>query len=103
MSRKALVAGFGVVLLVVAMQCGAPTTGEPSLSISAKPRSIANDGSASTLTINATDEFGKPGTGMVRVASAKGSLKAGADVTLKDGAGTVDFSCAIASDPDRAG
>lgn len=74
--------------------------GVPQVSFSFNPGSIDDKGMSTTVTIDATDENGKAGTGSVKLTSAAGSLKDGTTVTLDaKGQGTAMFSCAVASDP----
>ena len=86
--------GCGVLALgVSAWSCG-PQSAAPqaSLAVSASPRQIAPDGSTTTISIAATDEQGKPGTGTVTLSSPEGTFDA-TSLTLQNGIATATWSC----------
>jgi hypothetical protein len=72
--------------------CG-PAATQPELTLSAKPRTIDAKGQVATLTVTAIDAAGKPGTGLVRLSSPKGSLETAAEFTLNAGELEASFSC----------
>jgi hypothetical protein len=86
-------------LLLAGLSACTPEKVEPELTLSASPRTIDGAMQASTIKVVGVDDNAKPGTGTVRVSSAAGSLKDGADVALVAGEGTVDFTCNRATDP----
>ena len=94
MRQFKLVAAIAAVALVA---CG-PQKVDPTLAILPAPRTIDGDGSTTTVRVVTTDNVGAPGTGTVHITSAAGSLVDGADVTLADGEGKIDFSCDRAVD-----
>jgi hypothetical protein len=85
---------WGVVAVVAsALGCQPATTNPPSLFISARPTSIPNDGTTTTLNISATDAKGNGGTGSVTLSAPSGVL-GGASVTLDaTGSATTTFAC----------
>ena len=89
MRQFKLVAAIAAVALVA---CG-PQKVDPTLAIVPTPRTIDGDGSTASVRVVTTDDVGAPGTGTVHVTSAAGSLVDGADVTLANGEGKIDFSC----------
>jgi|JI10StandDraft_1071094.scaffolds.fasta_scaffold10764_4 hypothetical protein len=87
---------------MVGLSCG-PQMVDPVLELTATPRSIRSDGQKSVLSITATDNVGKPGTGSVRVRSTIGSLREAATVQLANGVGEIDFTCSVATDTECRG
>jgi hypothetical protein len=100
MNRKLLLGTSALALVGLFIRCTPPTMQDASLSLTAKPRTIANDGmAASVITITATDEMAAAGTGIVHLSSTAGSLSGGMDVTLdSNGSGTANFTCDLAMD-----
>lgn len=94
-SRK-LLSGLWLASFISA--CG-PMLVEPELTMTASPRTIDGVAQASVIRVIGVDDRARPGTGTVRVTSAAGSLKDGAEVTLAAGEGQVDFTCPRATDP----
>ncbi|MBX7115224.1 MAG: hypothetical protein K1X64_12925 [Myxococcaceae bacterium] len=91
------------VFAIVGWQCS-PAPSEPALFLSAKPKNLPAGGGESEITIQSTDELGKPGAGTVIVTSAAGSLKDGQSVTFDSaGSATVTFTCFTANDSACAG
>jgi hypothetical protein len=96
MKRRVLNVALLVGVMVWAA-CGA-TAADPELTISVDPKVLDGKMQVAKVTVTATDDKGKPGSGNVTVTSAAGSLKDGATVSLANGTGTVDFVCTVASD-----
>ncbi len=90
------VSTFVLCCFSVLVSCSAAV--DPELTLTPAPRTIANTGATSVITVTATDSKGKPGIGNVRVTSAAGSLRDGTVVRLVDGTVDVDFTCDVASD-----
>lgn len=83
---------------VLALSAGAiacsPMMMEPTLEVSVSPKTLRNDGQAATITVTATDEQGKAGTGNLRIKSAAGSLSGdGTTVMLSGGKAESEFTC----------
>ena len=91
------------VFAIVGWHCS-PAPVEPGLFLSAKPKNLPAGGSESEITVQATDELGKPGTGTVIVTSKAGSLKDGQMATFDaTGTATITLSCFTAVDVECAG
>lgn len=78
-----------------------PNAVDPEFILDASPRSIEADGTATVITVTATDRQGVPGAGSVRLTASAGSFDgagATADVLLVDGAAEASFACATAAD-----
>lgn len=90
MSRVRLV---GVLFVALAGACSSGV--DPELTVSVKPRSIANNGDVATITVEAVDSSGKPGTGTVRLTID--SVVSPDAITLANGTGTADYSCPAAT------
>lgn len=99
MRQFKLVAAIAAVALVA---CG-PQKVDPQLVISPSPRTLDGEGQTSTVRVQTTDEYGKPGTGTVHLVSAHGTLVDGTDITLADGEGTTEFGCNRADDAECVG
>ncbi len=98
---------WGVVAAAVTlsvMACTPAPSGSASVFVSAKPNKIDNAGEESTITVTATDEAGKPGSGSVKVISTAGSLTTAVTLPL-DVAGTAStsFSCELTADSNCSG
>lgn len=89
---------LGALALALTLAACGGAAQDPELSLTPKPRTIDGKGQTSTIAIAATDAKGQPGTGTVRIVSAAGTLKDGADVTLSNGEGSVVFGCDRAQD-----
>ncbi len=98
--RLALVIGAVAASLYA---CGPQPTQSADLIIAATPKSIADTGDLVALRVLATDEFGKPGVGSVKITSGAGSLTAGEVANLVNGAAEFSFTCKLAEDPNCAG
>lgn len=101
MSWKFRVAAVAGAMAFVFSACG--QAGEPTLSLTARPRTIDNAGQATVLTATATGADMKPGAGKVRFSAPAGSLATALEVDLANGEATASFSCDVASDPACAG
>jgi hypothetical protein len=100
MNRKLLLGTSALALVALFIRCTPPTMQDASLSLTAKPRTIQNDGVAtSVITVSAVDEMSAAGTGTVHLSSGAGSLSGGMDVTLdSNGSGTASFTCDVMTD-----
>jgi hypothetical protein len=100
MNRKLLLGTSALALVALFIRCTPPTMQDATLSLTAKPRTIQNDGvAASVITVTATDEMSAAGTGTVHLSSGAGSLSGGMDVTLdSNGTGTANFTCGFMTD-----
>ena len=83
-SSRKLLAGLWLASVLTACP---PEKGPPELTITASPRTLDGAMQAATIRVVGVDDDGKPGTGSVRVTSAAGSLKDGAEVSLLAGEG----------------
>lgn len=101
MSWKFRVAAVAGAMAFVVSACGPAV--DPTLSLTARPRTIDNQGQVSTLTITATTSDGRPGSGTVRLSAPAGSLKTPVELQLLAGEVDSEFSCAVASDPGCTG
>jgi hypothetical protein len=86
-----------VALIAAILSCGPGA--DPTLSITASPRTIDNMGTPTKLNVTALGADGKPGAGMVKVTSSAGSLSGSQTVALDMGTATVDLSCDVNMDP----
>jgi hypothetical protein len=83
--------------------CGSSAV-DASAELSAIPRAINDSGQVSVLTVKVIDRAGKPGKGSVMFKAPAGTLKTAVSVPLgPTGEASVDFSCAIATDPGCVG
>ncbi len=84
-------------LLCLASGCPSSTAAEdPTLTVSAKPRTIAADGTT-VVTVTAVDSKGGAGTGEVELRTqGVGSLGAGESKALSDGKADFNFNCPAA-------
>ncbi|MBL8920023.1 MAG: Ig-like domain-containing protein [Myxococcaceae bacterium] len=89
-------------LALTVVSCSPPMV-DPVLEVTVQPRTIRADGQSTTISLNAIDGTGKPGTGQVRVRAAAGSLREASTVALAAGKGELSFTCASAMDGDCRG
>jgi hypothetical protein len=76
-----------------------PAPVPPSLLLSARPARIANDGTTTTLRVEAADADGGLGSGAVLLSAPAGQFPDGTTVTLdSNGAATARFACDVVAD-----
>lgn len=78
-----------------------PQEGEPWLSVSATPRTIDDQGQASTIRVSATDAKGEDGTGSVQLTATAGTFDNGQktiELTLSGGSADTTFQCEKSKD-----
>lgn len=76
-----------------------PSPLPPSLLLSARPSRIANDGTITTLHVEAADADGGLGSGQVLLSAPAGQFPDGTTLTLdSDGTASARFSCDVAAD-----
>lgn len=107
MSSRSKLLGAGALLAIVGIYgCDIGSTAEPSLYMTASPRSINAAGEVSDIRLEATDKNGKAGTGSVSITATAGAFDTGgktATVTLAAGKANIGFSCNRVSDSMCAG
>lgn len=94
---------LSVAMAAIALVACGPQKVDPQLIISPSPRTIDGEGQTTQVRVQTTDEYGKPGTGTVRLTSTHGTLVDGTDIALTDGEGTTTFGCNRADDPECVG
>ncbi len=105
MSRSVKLAALAAFSAAAFWACSGGSTSNAALSISAAPSTIDDKGEASVITVSASDETGKPGTGSVKITSSAGSLKGDGQTVSFDAKGqaTAMFTCAAAGDAKCSG
>ncbi len=87
------------VSLAFVLGCGGPPTVEPEVSVALSPSKVSSDGKPAIVTVQTTDELGKPGKGSVYVESSAGSLSGGATLPLDaQGTASTELTCDVKTD-----
>jgi hypothetical protein len=98
--RAALTAALATAMAVLSGACGSGTTTDAELLVksSSTTRTVVNNGATITLTVTATDGFGKSGTGKVTAKSDIGTLSDDAMTLDGNGQAVFTFTCDAATD-----
>src|SRR5262249_35987387 len=100
---KALrLAAAGVLALGVFYACNNSQPGVNTLVLTVSLRQINNQGQQTTLTVQAADDKGVPGTGQINFSATAGFFTT-TSATLTNGGASANYACPVAADPRCSG